>query len=413
MSDEIERRLRESLRRRADDVDAEANWGDLERRSDRASGSRRRLVATGVVMAMIAGPLLGFAVARATESGDGLSIAAGGRAQTAHTASPGAVCTTEGCPTEPPVQPSDGFEPLFRREANGVSIRAYSSAGEPTSDACVGPSVVAELSNAGAVMTAAAQMTIASTDAGSPLALTYRVFGDPEGSPAEVVIVHLGSPLAEQAALVKAEFANGDTDDMEPTGYGNGMAVAVLAHDVRGGPRGDGSVAVTDASGAVLTSVPLTGQSSCAEGSAPVYRWVDPPTTTVPALPPAGDQPPDEEAARQAVIDVFRIVYGRWTRVEEISPYLDDPHDPEALQALVDETNRVFPGARAGQSANVVEVRFTSPTRAVVQYDYLSGTGLRFSNRVGEVVLIDGTWKVTRVTVCNDSQELAGLPCPP
>ena len=147
--------------------------------------------------------------------------------------------------------------------------------------------------------------------------------------------------------------------------------------------------------------------ASVPEASVPLLK------VPVSTLPPAGEPPADEAAARAAAIEVFSFVYGPWTTVAEVSPFLDDAHDQEGLQALVDETNRRFPGAPAGQSADIREVRFTSPTSAVVRYDYTSGIGGLFPNRVGEVVLVDGTWKVTRATVCNDSLEIAGLPCPP
>jgi hypothetical protein len=127
-----------------------------------------------------------------------------------------------------------------------------------------------------------------------------------------------------------------------------------------------------------------------------------------PTLPPAGKPPANKAAAQQAITDAFHRVYASDSTVEGAGPYIDDPHD---LQQAIDETNLKFPGARASQSIELREIRFTSPTKAAVLYDY-STTG-RFPDRIGHAVRIGHTWKVTRATVCNDFQELAGVRCLP
>jgi hypothetical protein len=134
------------------------------------------------------------------------------------------------------------------------------------------------------------------------------------------------------------------------------------------------------------------------------------PVQTVPrlALPPAGNPPANEGAARDAITDAFQRVYAPSSTVGGAGPYIDDPH---ALQQAIDETNLKFPDARAIQSIEVREIRFTSPTRAAVLYDY-SSLG-RFPNRIGHAVRVGSQWKVTRATVCNDFSELASVQCPP
>jgi hypothetical protein len=131
------------------------------------------------------------------------------------------------------------------------------------------------------------------------------------------------------------------------------------------------------------------------------------PTEPRPTLPPAGKPPANEDAAREAITDAFQRVYAPSSTVEAAGPYIDDPHD---LQQPIDQTNLKFPDARATQSIATREIRFTSPTKAAVLYDYSTSAG--FPNRIGHAVLDGSRWKVTRATVCNDFEQLAGVRCP-
>ncbi len=62
-------------------------------------------------------------------------------------------------------------------------------------------------------------------------------------------------------------------------------------------------------------------------------------------------------------------------------------------------------------TAVVTDVVFTSPTEAAVRYDINVANYTNFTDRIGRALLIDGRWKVARVTVCADIA-LAGGPCP-
>ena len=131
------------------------------------------------------------------------------------------------------------------------------------------------------------------------------------------------------------------------------------------------------------------------------------PTEPRPTLPPAGKPPANEDVAREAITDAFQRVYAPSSTVEAAGPYIDDPHD---LQQAIDQTNLKFPDARATQSIATRWIRFTSPTKAAVLYDYSTSAG--FPNRIGHAVLVRSRWKVTRATVCNDFEQLAGVRCP-
>ncbi len=53
---------------------------------------------------------------------------------------------------------------------------------------------------------------------------------------------------------------------------------------------------------------------------------------------------------------------------------------------------------------------FTSPTAASVIYDLVIEDWNDFPNRLGQALLIDGRWQVSRATGCNDLS-LAGVTC--
>jgi hypothetical protein len=87
--------------------------------------------------------------------------------------------------------------------------------------------------------------------------------------------------------------------------------------------------------------------------------------------------------------------------------------DSDALKAVIE---RIRTGTFAQQvkdaTAHVTDVVFTSPTEAAVRYDINVANYSNFTDRIGRALLIDGRWKVARVTVCADIS-LAGANCPP
>jgi hypothetical protein len=102
---------------------------------------------------------------------------------------------------------------------------------------------------------------------------------------------------------------------------------------------------------------------------------------------------------------------GTSTPEERRSRIDDDSTDQEALrqQILVH-----FPQVPLDKiTARVEEVRFLNRTTAAVRYTIvLPGYSIpEIPNRIGRVVLVDHTWKVTRDTACNDLA-LGGVTCP-
>ncbi len=144
------------------------------------------------------------------------------------------------------------FTPLFRREANGVAIRAYriSMAGGPEAadPACAEPTslVQVELSNAAAVgMLSAAEPPAKARLEATGLTVAANTFGYTEGEPATGAVVQTGAGIA----TVRITSPVGD-DTMAPQD-----GVAVLA--VAGEARADYEVQGLGPDGAVVARQPL------------------------------------------------------------------------------------------------------------------------------------------------------------
>jgi hypothetical protein len=131
-------------------------------------------------------------------------------------------------------------------------------------------------------------------------------------------------------------------------------------------------------------------------------------------LPLPGEQPPDVEAARRGVTEAFWTVYDSDRTPADRLAAIHDPRDIEQLSTVVAAGPA---GAAMGASkSGVTEIVFDRPDHAWVEYDVVStslGPGRTTIGGIGpgEAVLVDGRWKVTRGTVCNDLA-LASVRCP-
>lgn len=300
---------------------------------------------------------------------------------------------------------------MFRRDANDVTVRAYQSRGEgsacPAEAACPPPEclpagyVSAGLSTDDAVGTASGPIY---ADPFEPVIASHGFLGVPEGAPVAWAVAQVGPDVA----TVRAEFTAGGEDEMEPVD-----GVAVLASPVEpideGQPRFGGTVEALDGSGAVLAATEL-------DGNLPVEQRVLGRPECAPRPPglpePDGPPPADEEAARQAVIDVFTRVYTGDDPGGQDEQFAD-VDDATGIAEAVEVVRQNFPDAITGtNSVRVDEVRFLNPTTAAVRYTILlpDYSIPEFPNRIGEAVFVDGSWKVTRETICHDLA-LGGASC--
>ncbi len=126
-----------------------------------------------------------------------------------------------------------------------------------------------------------------------------------------------------------------------------------------------------------------------------------------PALPDAGDQPADPAAAEADINAAMAALYGAIGSDGEAGDFLDDASGVAEAREQVQGGG--FAADAASATATIDELVFTAPDEAWFRYR-VDTDGNDFSNRYGIAVFVDGSWKITRATVCQDLQ-LAGGDC--
>lgn len=461
----LERDLRDLLSRRADaTATSPGDWQDLTVRMARRNQRSKRVLATALVAALLVGPLAGFAVARAVENTE-----PGGRVTAAGPGDAGAspnVSTTDRAMLSANaagvyVYPGAGqnLEKLFRRTtADGIAIRAFISKlgtsncqGDgwcPPADCFPDGAVTGEMSTEAAVGFASGSHYAGEAP---DLRLTGGgAFGaSGEGSPARWTVAQAGA----QVKKVRVSYEGGGRDEMAPV---NGVVLLAAPADAT---KSGGTVEALDGNGNVLehadasqavgvvlgvntfssdssTSIKITagavvGQSTPATTIAPSATGagtVVPPapssgssssdgqlpsrcTPPPPSLPAPGEQPADAAAARTEIEHAFATAYNGGLGSDDAKRAV--VQDSDALKPVMDEIrNGTFAQQVKDATAQVTDVVFTSPTEAAVRYNINVANYSNFNDRIGRALLIDGHWKVARVTVCADIS-LAGASCPP
>jgi len=432
----IEERLRAALQRRAASVEPRPDLEDVDHRA--AHGGRRhaRALVAALALVLVAGPVAGFAIGRATSSesdGDQPSVRADGTADGATEAVPGGF--GGGVPIPGPIGPGyfpgDPFGPplerLFVRTTDDdVAIRAYRAnygpdAGcPPGAEGCPPPQcfpvgqISGELSDELSVGWAYGEIFSESDPA---LAVQAGYSGVAEGSPTAWAVVQVGADVASVRAVL-----DGAEDEMEPVQGVAVLAAHVPAPPTAGGVEDDsgpvplaayapgGVIEALDADGSVIASRDLS------EPYRPPYDTAEclpppPPPPPPPTLPePNGPPPADEEAARAAITDAFAALYNDALPDEE--QFAGVEGGPEFGAPLWDQAKENVPGSPEAASVVVKEVRFLNETEAAVVYDILLNDYPSFQSRLGSAKLVDGRWIVGRDGFCTDL-ELASVTCPP
>jgi hypothetical protein len=136
-----------------------------------------------------------------------------------------------------------------------------------------------------------------------------------------------------------------------------------------------------------------SGRSKTVSGSIPLGGICP----TIEYLPPPGLQPSEPAAARRAVSVAYWTAY-------------DSRSSVKAKADSIDDVSGIPTGLPGGVRSQVHDIVFTSPTSATIVYDiYLDGTPMA-SDRLGTARLVDGSWRVSRTTICADV-ELAYVHC--
>lgn len=211
------------------------------------------------------------------------------------------------------------------------------------------------------------------------------VAGANESGSAMIAVVQVSDPAVTAASIT---YDDGFTDS---AAVDNGYVILVV-------PRVDASTGVVSFDGGNHPSVDI-GRAAPFEFD----RTCQPPP---PELPSPGEQPADPAAAEAAVRDVA-------ARVFDGKPDLGNEFDDiTGLQDAVDKVQSgQYADAASKGSIDINGIVFTSPTEAWIRYDLRTGNGT-FPSHFGQAVLIDGVWKLTRQTLCQELG-LAGVQCIP
>ena len=235
-------------------------------------------------------------------------------------------------------------------------------------------------------------------------AVSPLVMGNADDNPHRVVFVQ----APPDVTAVTVTFGDGATDSVAPS---NGVALLV----VPGAP-----LAVVHEDGGDYTWTEWTWEFDVTfeeEGSEPTTIagaanvWNDPDfaascSPPPPALPEPGEQPADPDADEQTVVELMTAIYAE-SDSELNAERIDDPTGIAEAREQVRDGG--FADAADSASAIVEELVFTSPTEAWFRYRIETTTGT-FGQRFGIARNIDGTWKITRDTICQDLS-LAGGDC--
>jgi len=134
------------------------------------------------------------------------------------------------------------------------------------------------------------------------------------------------------------------------------------------------------------------------------------PATTMPDLPSAGDEQPADPVAAQAQVEAnFDSLYGNPDDDVDRSDIIDDASGLDVVRDQVEDNG--FGDEAESATVTIQELVFTSPEEAVFEYT-LTTSAANFPGQLGRARLLDGTWKITRGTLCQDLAK-AGATCPP
>lgn len=229
-------------------------------------------------------------------------------------------------------------------------------------------------------------------------AVSWVPLGSSDGQPMWVVVVQAPPGTTEVTVI----FEDGGQDTAVPQ---DGVAVLAVPNT---NPPTEQYVVQTP-----VFDVTFTGGADPASlGSDELNNWDNPGFAAAcspppPALPNPGEQPADPATAEAEVVALMNGLYGEDREPGSGSTFLED--DTGVAEAREQVAEGGFSGEADTAKAVVEELVFTDPDETWFRYRVeTSGTGL--SDRYGIAVLIDGTWLITRNTVCQDLS-MAGGDC--
>jgi len=433
---ELDDRIRRSLARQAGSLREPPDLDGLTDRITRRDRRRIRGLSVALVLALVAGPALWFVTGRGDDepSADVASGAAGDRVTVddPSTPLPTVVLGESGSGSmlasiESSVEVAGGLPypwftgPLakaFVRNVDDTTIRVYRAAVDPPSAA--GPPwwepppecfptgyVQADVSTGDVVGIVSGALYAELPDA--PVGGSIGAIGVAEGSPLWVVVAQASA----EAAAVRATFPDGHVDEMEPI---DGVAVLVGPASIDPEDPADYEANVPleafDADGGSLGGGTARSDAYFLAGlPGPSLPAQNPQCFGPQELPPPGEeQPADPAAARAEIEQLFGVRYADMTDDDRLARLDDTTGMREVYEQLV---NTSFREQVLGSRTVFHDLVFLSATRAAVWYETeIPGYPPQaFDRQFGEVVLVEGSWKLARESVCRDVQ-LAGITCP-
>jgi hypothetical protein len=235
-------------------------------------------------------------------------------------------------------------------------------------------------------------------------AVSWVTMGNADGQPTWVFVAQV--PTDTENVVVTLD--SGVTDAAAPQ---NGIAVLAVP-GVGPSEVAEGSERYWIDSAPVFSVEVQGGAAAGVVESGGVGTWDDPDfrascTPPPPPLPDPGEQPADPAAAEAEIRSAMTALYGVVGTDDVGSDLIDDPTGVAEARQQVQEGG--FAEDAAGASATIDELVFTGPDEAWFRYS-IDTPGNDFDNRYGIAVLVEGVWKITRSTVCQDLS-LAGGDC--
>ncbi|WP_419993754.1 hypothetical protein [Streptomyces boninensis] len=128
--------------------------------------------------------------------------------------------------------------------------------------------------------------------------------------------------------------------------------------------------------------------------------------SSTPAEGGGGGAPADKAAAEKEVKENWQKLFDPKTPVKDKPKYLEDG---DKMQPLMDQMSNAKELKQV--AAKVTKVTFTSAEKAEVKYALTLNGATAVPNTTGTAVLQDGTWKVSKNSICA-LISLSGSPAP-
>jgi hypothetical protein len=235
-------------------------------------------------------------------------------------------------------------------------------------------------------------------------AVSWVLLGGNDAAPQWVIVAQTPADVTN----VRAAFADGSTDQTAPQG-----GIAVLT------APGEPATEVSERGYSYWMDPTPSFEVTFEGGAEPITidsavagPWDDPAfrescTPPPPALPDPGEQPADPGAADAEIRAAMAALYGEFGDGVERTDFIDDPTGVAEAREQVQAG--VYADDASSALATIDELVFTSPDEAWFRYS-IDTPGNDFDNRYGIAVTVDGVWKITRATICQDLS-LAGGDC--